>query len=261
MQTRSVLVLALLLAAAGAFAESARADIVILEGNDVPLTGRIIGEDDTTIRFRIRGLKDSSYIVIEKSRIRRFWREENAYWDHVKGENDPRVGAEDAGLEGAPGAEEAVPAPPPVREPVPTPSRTKTEIRSVALDEIVEKAARFVPHAPGLRILGWLAVFGAMSLLLFIGGRIAELSKMKLGRAAVLSLVTQFLVLLGVLAHRAAKEPATFPLVVAGLVVCWILTSRMLAGDRFAKSVLLLSFTMAFLLVLAGSVFSVMTVL
>jgi hypothetical protein len=153
-----------------------------------------------------------------------------------------------------------VPVPKPKAAPAPR-SRTETATRSDVLDRVVEKAGRFVPRDPGLRILAWLAVFGAMSILLFVGGRIAELSKMKLGRAAILSLVTQFLVLLGVLAHRTAKEPATFPLVVAGLVVSWVLTSRLLAGDRFAKSVLLLSFTMAFLLVLAGSVFSVMTVI
>ena len=66
----------LVLCAAAAVSAVARADVVILVGNDVPLTGEILSEDRTAVFFRIRGMTREERIRIERSRIRRYWREE-----------------------------------------------------------------------------------------------------------------------------------------------------------------------------------------
>ena len=234
MHPRSVLVLCAVLLA---IAPAVRADVVILEGNEVPLSGEIIFEDETSIGFRIRGLTDGAHLVIEKSRIRKFWREEGV----------PSTGA------GSEPPGEAAPPAPAVR---PAPAAARKDVFDRALDRLMI----FVPSDPGLRVLGWLAGFGALSLLFHLGGWVTELEKMRLGRGAILALVTQFLVLLGVLAYQSVSEPMTFPLLFGGLVVAWIMVARMLTGDRVSKSVLLLSFTVASLLVVTGTVFSVLTV-
>ena len=54
---------------------AAPADVVILEDNDVPLTGTILRETETTLRFRIRGLPEGSYVEIQKERIKHYWRD------------------------------------------------------------------------------------------------------------------------------------------------------------------------------------------
>ena len=56
------------------------ADVVVLESNDVPLTGVILGETETHIEFQIKGLGETSSFTIEKARIKRFWREDTNHW-------------------------------------------------------------------------------------------------------------------------------------------------------------------------------------
>ena len=43
--------------------------------------GVILSETDTAIEFQIKGLGEKSRFRIEKSRIKRFWREENDHWE------------------------------------------------------------------------------------------------------------------------------------------------------------------------------------
>jgi hypothetical protein len=241
---RSILVLAFLLAAA----PPARADVVILDGNDVPLTGTIVYEDDEELGFRVKGLPEESFLVIGKERVRSYWREETTRFEHLSAGNEDR--------DAAPRPEARTPAPGPVAR-VPRPRAVVS--RESRIQRAVDRMAAILPRDPGLRILAWLTGFGALSLLFFLGGRLADLEKMGLGRAAILTLITQFLLMLGVLAYRSVSEPMTVPLIFTGLVVAWALSTRMLAGDRYTKSILLLSFSVAAVLLVGGSLFSVLS--
>jgi len=236
----------LVLCAVAAVPAVARADVVLLVGNDVPLTGEILSEDRTAVFFRIRGMTREERIRIQKSRIRRYWREEQTAWERAAGPETAEF----------PGLAALVPPPPSA-----DPSPAGTSKPEAPLERGIGRLMVFVPEDPGLRILFWLAGFGALSLLFHFGGRLAELDKMRLGRGAVLALVSQFLLLLGILAYRSVPEPMTFPLLVSGLIVVWVLVAHMLGGDRVSKAVLLLSFCVASLLLVVGSLFSVLTVL
>ncbi|MEN8149089.1 MAG: hypothetical protein ABFS86_04655, partial [Planctomycetota bacterium] len=117
-----------------------------------------------------------------------------------------------------------------------------------------------VPDDPGLKVLLWLVAYGALTLLIALGGRLAGIERLRPGRAAILAIVAELLVLLGVMAGRAVPEPMTFPLLFAALATAWVLTVRILTREVAAKAVLLLGFTVSTVILVAGSVFSVLTV-
>jgi len=230
---------------------AARADVVVLTGNDIPLVGEILSEDRTHVFFRIRGMTAGERVRIERGRIRRYWHEAQTAWERPPGKRT----AEYPGL--------ASLFPPPVGD------RTSSATSEAAADAPAQDGfARamgrfevFVPSDPGLRVLFWLAGFGALSLLFHLGARLTELEKLGLGRGAILALVTQFLILLGILACRSVTEPMTFPLLVSALIVAWVIVAHMLGGDRVSKAVLLFSFCTCMLLLVAVSLFSVSRVL
>lgn len=230
---------------------AARADVVVLTGNDVPLIGEILSEDQTAVYFRVRGMAADTSVRIDKSHIRRFWLEVQTAWERP-------VNARNAEF---PGLASLVP-PPPVGRPSALPAATAAAARKDGdFGRAMGRFEVFVPSDPGLKVLFWLAGFGALSLLFHLGARLAELEKLRLGRGAILALVTQFLLLLGILAYRSVAEPMTFPLLVSALIVAWVLVAHMLSGDRVAKAVLFLSFCVCMLFIVAASLFSVARVL
>jgi len=232
MRTRSILLLGILLLLPTAVA---RGDVLVLEGNEVPLTGEILSEDEETVLFRIRGLGEGTWLEIDRARVRACWRDEGT----VTPARPSRP---------VPAAPRPDPAPPAVRT---EPDR---------LDLALTRIAFVVPRDPGLKVLLWLAAYGALTLLIALGGHLAGLEKMRLGRAAILALITELLVLLGVMAARAVPEPMTFPLLFAALGTAWVLTARIVTKAEGSKAVLLLGFTVSTVLLVAGSLFSVLTV-
>lgn len=269
--TRTALPLLVLLLAAAA----ARADVVILKGNDVPLTGRIVKEDAHSVRFQIKGLGDASFVDIEKSRIIRMWREENTYWDYLEGERARKEvlerlrGDDDVGGPGADGAEkgaaESGPDEAPGGEaagpPVPEKSRARTdhEIRRDLVEITVERFSSVVPEHPALRIVLFLVLYGALTLLVFAGSRVADLPKLRLGRSAILALVATLFVGSTAWGAWSGRLEQSVPVLAAGETALWVLVSRLLAGGPLSKSVLLLSFVLASIVLLAATMFSILS--
>ncbi|MEN8148823.1 MAG: hypothetical protein ABFS86_03305, partial [Planctomycetota bacterium] len=152
---------------------AARADVVILEDNEIPLTGEILSEDDETIVFRIRGLDEDSWLEIDRARVRGFWRED--------GDVTPVR---------------------PSRPARPAPVSTRGRAAPDRLDLALSRMAFVVPDDPGLKVLLWLVAYGALTLLIALGGRLAGIERLRPGRAAILAIVAELLVLLGVMAGR-----------------------------------------------------------
>jgi hypothetical protein len=247
---------------------SARADVVILKGNDVPLTGRIVREEDGYIRFQIKGLGSTSTVDIEKSRIVRYWREENTYWEYLKGEKERQATLDrlqkleeqkraEAGRTEKEAAEAKKPVPPaPVAR-----LRTEPEIRRDLLTRAMDRVRGLIPGNLVFRLFGLLVLYFVLTLLLFAGSRVADLPRLKFARAALLALATVFFTALAIASSMNLKEPQALPAILAGVAVAWVLLSRLLAGGAVSKSVLLLSFFLACVLLLSASLFSVLVAL
>jgi len=243
-------------------AAAARADVVILEQNDMPLTGRILSETKTAIVFQLKGLGDISRFTIEKTRIKRYWREENTYWEYQRSERECAEMLER--LKNAKPEEKEPPEvveEPVVEETVAPKSRSGGEIREALALKALDRLTGVIPHSPiarlGLVLLGVVALSG----LIYLGGRVADLPGLGLAKSAVLSIVAAGFSFVFVLAPPETLRPGSFPLVIVGQVAIWLVLTRILAGGPFSKSVLLFSFLVATLFLTGSSLFSVLSAL
>ena len=243
-------------------ASAARADVVILEQNDMPLTGRILSETKDAIVFQLRGLGDVSRFSIERSRIKRYWREENTYWEYQKSEREYAAMLErlrNAKPEPKEPPEAAAETAPP--EPAPPRGRSGVEIREALALKALDRVKGIIPGSPiarlGLVLLGVVALSG----LIYLGSRVADLPGLGLGKAAVLAVVAAGFSFVFVLAPPETLRPGSFPLVIVGQIAIWLVLARVLAGGTFSKAVLLFSFLVATLFLTGSSIFSVLSAL
>jgi hypothetical protein len=218
-------------------ASQASADVVILVGNGTPLTGKIVQETETTVRFRIAGLADGSFVEIERSRIRMLWRD---------GERDGTPREEPSSSAAPPSVPR--PAAPPGRrtgpgaqDPLPGP-RSPEELRDGYLQRLRDRLRRLVPDsAPTASLTIFLALLVG-TLLLWIGGRLADTEDLGLPQCAVLSLLTMLLVIVDLYtAPTLARSPALVVAISAELVF-WLLFVRILLHEALEKAVVLLAF-------------------
>jgi hypothetical protein len=253
---RTVLIIAVL----SGLGRAALADVVILRDNDIPLQGRILAETDTSITFQIRGLGDGAKMEIMKSRVRRFWREENSYFEYLQAEKTRMGSLGRLGPEKEPAAAKAVAAP---AEPPPPPrsARSAAEVRAALLGKAWDRLRSAVPGSSILRVLLCLLSILCFAGLLHTGGRVAGLRRLGLQQAGLLSLITHLLVITAVAAPRTVLRPEYLPVLVTGEVLVWLLLARLLAGAALSRVFLLFSFCLGSTLFLGGSVFSVLTVL
>jgi hypothetical protein len=240
-------------------APPALADVVILKENDIPLQGRIVAESETTLTFQIRGLGDGAKMEIEKARVRRFWREENSYFEFLQGEKD-RIGT--LGRIGSPPAPSRATAPPePAAAPAARIARTTSEIRRALVDKAWNRLRSALPGEAILRVLLFVGSILFLGALLHTGGRVSGLRRLRLPQAALLSLITHLLVVVAIAAPRTVLRPDYLPVLVTAEVLVWLLMVRLLAGAVMTRAFLLFSFCLGSLVLVGGSVFSVLTVL
>ncbi len=246
---RSILVAALL----GALAGAAAADVIILKENDVPLAGRIIRETEDALEFQLKGLGRRSAITVEKSRVRRWWREDDSRWMYARQESERMRTLRKLRGEKEPGYTEWVPP-----EPRLPPVRSGGEIRRDLLGKAVERLNRIITDHALIRT-GWImSLFFLGTLLLFAGGKVADLTELHVGKAGVLSLITLFLVAAAFFLQRELGDSSAMPGILACEVFTFLLLTKWLSGGTLSKAILLLSFFLASLLLLAGSLFSVL---
>ena len=254
---RPVFVGITLLIALGFPSGTASADVICLNGNDLPLSGTIIEDDPEKdhILFRIKGLRDGSEFQISRSRISRYWREENNYVDYAEGEREREETLER--LRNGPSAENIVakPAEPPPR----AAPRTYGEVRANLLARAKARVASFLPDHPILRVILAVCAFLIIAGLLQVGSRVADLPRLKFGRASLLALVTLFLVVLGFLGPGRLVGERTLPLLISGEILTWVMLTRILGGGTISRSVLLLSFFISSIFVVGGSLFSIVS--
>ncbi len=248
---------------------SALGDVVILKENDVPLTGRIIGEDENTITFQVHGLGEGSRFHIDKGRVKRYWREENDFFEFMRNERE-RQGTLDRLVPA-----EAPPAPPPAPAAAsadapptaPAPEvpavrgRSAAEIRQMLLDKGWTRVRSALPGTTFSRLLAMLGSLALLGLLFRTGGRVAGIPKMQWSQAVLLSLFTHLLAFVAFAAPRTVLRPEHLPLLVSAEFLAWLAFVRILTGGILSRAVLLLSFCIASLALVGGSVFSVLTVL
>lgn len=214
-------------------ASPASADVVILVGSDAPLIGTIVQETETTIRFRIQGLAAGSFVEIERSRIKRLWRD----------------GERDAPLRDAPSPSSAPSSSPSAtraardatwdRRPEP---RSPEELRDGYVERLRARIRSLVPgSAPTASLTVFLALlFG--TLLLWVGGRLANTEELGLPQCAVLSLLTLLLLIVDLyMAPTLVGSPALV-VAISAEVVFWLLFVRLLLHESLDRAVVLLAF-------------------
>ena len=254
-----------LLVALAATSAPALPDVVILKDNDVPLTGTILPtpEDSTFIKFRIKGLGES-VLLIEKSRIKRFWREANTSWEYARAEEKRSKELEE--VQGEPEEKEARTKDPVVQADyvpppdfmVPPRSRSGAEVRHDLVAKGRSRLQSLVPKNPILWVLGVTLIFVLITMILFLGSRVAELPRLSWPKAVFLAVVTQVFIALPVLAGPHVVVAGAIPLLLVCEAAAWVLFSRLLVGGAVGKSVMLLSFFLVSAFVIGGSFVSLL---
>ncbi len=243
------------------FSTPALADVVILECNDVPLTGVILSETDKAIEFQIKGLGDRSRFTIEKSRIKRFWREENDQWE-FKASNAAHEAA--AARVRRRQNQRKVTPPEVLTFEVPDNSvagRSNSEVRADLIARAVDRLAYCVPESLPLQGVFALGCVLLLGLLIFVGGKVADLPSLSVQKSLVLSFLAAGAVLaLTEILPKLGLPPGLLPAFILVVTFIWLVTARLLSRGRFLKGVIMLSFVLATLFVAGTSVFGILAV-
>lgn len=250
---------ALAAATAALAASPAAADVVVLEGNDVPLTGRILEETPDTLVFRIHGLGEQARMTIEKSRVKAYWREDNSYIEYVRNETERKERI--AELTSPDTVTEESPAGPLLpRAPAPPRGRTGAEIRQDMFASAWEEALGALPSFPGSGLAYLAACAAVLAGLIFGGGRVAGIPRMTPARAAGLAAVTGVLAWCAFTASGRVVLPEFVPLLVLAEALVWLAAVRILAGGTLGKGLLLLTLCLGTILLVGGTAFSILSV-
>jgi hypothetical protein len=242
-------------------ATPALADVVILDSNDVPLSGVILSETDTTLEFQIKGLGQNSRFTIDKSRIKKFWREKNSHWEFKDVERDHKEAVERAS------ERKQVPMKkgPVLTFPLPedlTPGRSNREVRADLIARTVGRVEAFVPDSLALR--GLMALGGTLllALLIFIGGRLADLPSLSIQKSLVLAFLAGIAVAAMIVVFPMLHlPPGLLPGLILMLTFVWLIAARVLSHGRFVKGAVMLSFVLATIFVAGSSILGILTVL
>lgn len=235
-------------------------DVVILESNDIPLTGVILSETDAALEFQIKGLGERSRFTIEKSRVKRFWREGDDHWEFSASNKAHEAAVERVRRREAEKANppEILTFDPPEH---PAAGRSNSEVRADLIARAVDRLTYCVPDS--LPLQGLLALGGvlALALLIFIGGKVADLPSLSIQRSVVLSfLAGGAVVALTEVLPELGLPPGLLPAFILVLTLVWLVTARLLSRGRFLKGVIMLSFVLATLFVAGSSVFGILAV-
>ncbi len=255
MRATSIVLLLLL------FAAPALADVVILESNDIPLTGVILSETESSIEFQIRGLGDKSCFTIQKDRIRKFWREGTSRWEFRESER-----AHQEALERVTARQKKDTRPPPEILTFDLPedtvhSRSSSQVRADLISRAVDRLAACVPS--NLPLQGLMALGGVLilSLLICIGGKVADLPSLSIQRSLLLAfMAAAAVVALTVVLPRLALPPGLLPALILAVTLGWLVAARFLGRGRFMKGMIMLSFVIATIFVAGSSLFGILAV-
>jgi hypothetical protein len=253
-----ILVIAIVL---GVMISAAAADVVILKHNDIPLTGVILADHEDCIDFQIKGLGQASRITIEKTHIKRYWRDDSSHWEFAVSEREHEEAVkrvvERQEERKHPRVVVSYESPPP-----PPRGRSDGEVRNALLDQTLNRLKALLPEGhlmDALLIFVSLAGFGGLT---FLGAKVADLPALTFKRSMILSLLAGSMMLLMVLVlPRYSSPPALLPVLIVALVVLWLLAARFLGHGHYSKSILLLSFVLSSIFVIGSSVFGVFAVL
>ncbi len=168
----------------GAWAGAAQAEEIFILDNGEALRGHVVRQDDEAVRLRLVGVMGDATVDIPRARIKRRFVSVDAA--HRPAREDPTDWmAKARRVELPTGEEDPGPGQPAFTLPEEEPS--------VGNEGFFQRLARVAvlalpPDHAGRTIIG-LLFFAALLVLVLLGGRIAEIDEMGLGRATVLALL------------------------------------------------------------------------
>jgi len=239
---------------------AASADVVILESNDIPLTGTILSETDSSIEFQLKGLGDRSSFTIEKSRIKRFWREDSDHWEFKASE---KAHAEAAERVRKRKIEKANPHEVLTFE-IPdhaSASRSNRQVRADLIARTVDRLTNWIPESLPMQALLALGGVLVLTLLVFIGGKVADLPSLSIQKSMLLSFMAGLAVLaLTEVLPRLELPAGLLPALILGVTLAWLVAARLLSKGRFVKGAIMLSFVVATLFIAGSSLIGILAV-
>jgi hypothetical protein len=223
----------------GAWAGAAQAEEIFILDNGEALRGHVVRQDDEAVRLRLVGVMGDATVDIPRARIkRRFVSVDPA---HRPAREDPTDWmAKARRVELSTGEEDPGPRQPAFTLPEEEPS--------VGNEGFFQRLARVAvlalpPDHAGRTIIG-LLFFAALLVLVLLGGRIAEIDEMGLGRATVLALLLGTVLVVDVWFHAEVLrgDRAVWILPIQG--VLWLVVAMGLLRVGLGRTILLFAFVL-----------------
>lgn len=223
----------------GAWAGAAQAEEIFILDNGEALRGHVVRQDDEAVRLRLVGVMGDATVDIPRARIKRRFVSVDAA--HRPAREDPTDWmAKARRVELPTGEEDPGPGQPAFTLPEEEPS--------VGNEGFFQRLARVAvlalpPDHAGRTIIG-LLFFAALLVLVLLGGRIAEIDEMGLGRATVLALLLGTILVIDVWFHAEVlrADRAVWILPIQG--VLWLAVAMGLLRVGLGRTILLFAFVL-----------------
>jgi hypothetical protein len=226
-----------------AFARPAAAEEAIVLDNGTVLRGYVVHEDDTTILFKLAGVGTDNRLKIERKHvIQRFVTVDPAKWSTLTKRSIPGADPLPEPVDLAPSEE---PAPPVLASlPPPLPAEEPDVQQESFFSRIGRRAVLAFPNDATSRAL--LATLGVLLLLCLValGGRMADVQGLTLGKSTALGLLLGALLTIDVLFAdtllRADHAIVFLPLE----LLAWVSCAAMIVRCGFGRAFTLLAFVL-----------------
>ena len=240
MPTPRILALHLTLAVTAVLllATPAQAEEIFLLDNGEVLHGHVVREDDEAVTVRLLGFRGEARVDIPRTRIKRRFVSVDQTPRAPRGEKDWMADARHVELstDGAANVESTQPLVMPAEEP---PARDEGFFQRLARVAVLA----LPPDTAGRTIIG-LLLFAVLLVVVVLGGRIAEIESLGLGRATALSALLGFILFVDIWFYEDAlrADRAIWLLPVQGAV--WLTAAMGLLRTGIARTILLFAFVL-----------------